>query len=292
MNKQLIINADGFGFTSGVNKGIYESIVNGIVTSISCVVNFPFIKDVSKFRKEFEERSISIGIHFNLSVGKPISPIKKVPSLIDGNTGEFWGDKFAQKCLCGEIKIKDIEEELESQIRVLLDLGIKPSHWDGHQNKHLYPKFFWAATNIAKKYSILAMRTHKRYIFLLTPKNRRLRILDYYINNPKRFISHSYCKALMKFASYYGFKMADRLITPAYADKGKKYLLDTWLALIKYLPKGINEIYCHPGYCDETLVKYAKYIYEREEEVKVLTSRELMDAIIEDDIKLISFKDI
>jgi len=292
MNRKLIINADGFGFTPGVNRGIYKSIVDGVVSSISCVVNFPFIEEISSFKKDFEEKSISIGIHFNLSVGKPVSPISKVSTLIEKDTGEFWGDKFAQKCFLNELRHDEIEKELENQVKVLFDLGIRPTHWDGHQNKHLYPQFFWAAMNVAKKYGIMKMRTHRRYIFLSIPQNRQFRILKYYINNPHRFIAHSYSRVLMKLANYYGFKMADRLITPAYADESRKFLLNTWLALIRYLPKGVNEIYCHPGYPDETLVKYAKYVYEREDEVKVLTSDILKYSIIENKVELISFKEL
>ncbi|MGB9858158.1 MAG: carbohydrate deacetylase [Dictyoglomaceae bacterium] len=289
MGKKIIINADGFGFTPGINKGIIETINNGIVTSTSCVVNFPYIEEVSIIKNEFKK--ISIGIHFNLSVGKPISPPSKVSTLIDEN-GEFWGDLFPRKLLSGKIKYSEMIRELDAQVKVLIDLGVMPTHWDGHQNKHLYFQFFFAAMSVAEKYKIFRMRTHRRYIFLLNPQNRKGRMLKYYITNPHRFVSHSYSRFLMKLAQYRGFKMADRLITPAYADESKKFLLSTWLTLLEYLPDGINEIYCHPGFTDEILKKYAKYVSEREEEVKVLTSHELRRIIIENNIELISFKDI
>ncbi|MGB9862611.1 MAG: carbohydrate deacetylase [Candidatus Saccharicenans sp.] len=288
MGKKLIINADGFGFTPGINKGIIETINNGIVTSTSCVVNFPYIEEVSIIKKEY--KNISIGIHFNLSVGKPVSPPSEVPSLIN-EYGEFLGDVFARKLFLGEIRYNEIVKELEAQIKLLFDLGVMPTHWDGHQNKHLYPQFFCAAMNVAKKYNIFKMRTHRRYIFLLNPQNRQLRILNYYIKNPHRAISHFYSRSLMRLAKYWGFKMADRLISPAYADRSKKCLFSTWSALIEHLPEGTNEIYCHPGYPDEILRRYAKYVSEREE-VKVLTTHEIKYAIEENNIKLISFKDL
>ncbi len=62
--------------------------------------------------------------------------------------------------------------------------------------------------------------------------------------------------------------------------------------MIKYLPVGVNEIYCHPGYVDDTLIKYARYVYEREDEVKILTSDDLKNEIMENNIGLISFKDL
>ena len=89
MKKKLIVNADGFGFTPGVNKGIIESISNGVVKSVSCNVNFPYINEVEKLIKEFP--FLSIGIHLNLSVGKPVSNSSKIHSLLSEN-GEFWGN--------------------------------------------------------------------------------------------------------------------------------------------------------------------------------------------------------
>jgi len=81
MKKRLIVNADGFGFTSGINKGIKETIENGIVTSVSAMANMPYIEEVRMFPLKFEH--VSVGIHFNIVVGKPLSPYDKVRSLIN-----------------------------------------------------------------------------------------------------------------------------------------------------------------------------------------------------------------
>lgn len=164
--KRLIINADGFGFTPGMNKGIYEAIAYGVVTSTSCVVNFPYIEEVSNLASDFPK--ISIGIHFNLSVGKPVTPPESVPTLVN-ERGEFWGVALGRRILSGKIKYKEMKRELENEIKILLERGIQPTHWDGHQDKHLYPPFFFAAMSVAKKYGILRMRTHRRYFLSQSP---------------------------------------------------------------------------------------------------------------------------
>lgn len=287
--KKLIINADGFGFTQGINHGILESIEHGIVTSVSSNVNFDHIKEVKFLIKNFPK--ISIGIHFNINVGKPVSDPKLIPSLLNEND-EFWGNQLTGKFLKGKIKINEIEIELENQIKKLQELGVSISHYDGHQNKHLYPGYFNRALKVAKKYDIKRIRTHNRYLFVNNESNRAKLLFKYYLSNPIRVLSHSYGKLRTLQANLNGIKSAERLITPAYIDNSKKYFSETWINIIENLPAGINEIYCHPGYPDDELRKYASYVDERKLELEILTSGELKEAINKNKIELISFHDI
>ena len=96
MNRKLIINADG------INKGIIESIEKGVVSSISCNVNFPYIQDIEYIVKHYPK--VSIGLHLNLNVGKPVCLPEEVPSLVNGS-GEFWASKFTKKLLLFQINI-------------------------------------------------------------------------------------------------------------------------------------------------------------------------------------------
>jgi len=289
-NRKLIINADGFGFTPGVNKGIMESIERGLVSSISCVVNFPYIKEISKIVKNYSH--LSIGIHLNLSVGKPVSNKKEIPSLVSSSS-EFYGEEFTKRLLIGKIKFKDIIKELEAQVNLLEQLVPYISHFDGHQNKHLYPSFFLAAISVGKKHNIKKMRCHRRHIFVNNVAHRKKLLLNYYTKNPVRVFSHLYGWILTNLTnSIMGIKTADRLISPAYLDNSKKYFLETWVNIMKTLPKGVSEIYCHPGYPDNILRKYAKYVDERELEVEILTSDALKKAILAYEVEVISFDEL
>jgi predicted glycoside hydrolase/deacetylase ChbG (UPF0249 family) len=287
--KRLIINADGLGFSPAVNRGIYEAATKGVVTSISCVANFPSVEEIPKLAKDF--KGVSLGIHFNLSFGRPVSPPEKVPSLVNDD-GEFWGSEFGKRAISGKIRYSEAREELENQLRVLLRLGIYPTHWSGAQDKHLYPPFFFSALYVARKYGILRMRTHRRYLFSIV---KRKYIPIFRLGKLRRVMTHSIMRLLMKIAELRGFKMADRLITPIYSgttDDSGKYLLSVWLTTIQNLPSGTSEIICHPGYVDDILKKYAKYVNEREQEVKILTSEELKKEIMENKIELISFREL
>lgn len=287
--KRLIINADGFGFTPGMNKGIYEAIAYGVVTSTSCVVNFPYIEEVSNLASDFPK--ISIGIHFNLSVGKPVTHPESVPTLVN-ERGEFWGVALGRRILSGKIKYKEMKRELENQIKILLERGIQPTHWDGHQDKHLYPAFFFAAMSVAKKHGILRMRTHRRYFFVPSPARRKSFIIKHFFLRPHRLLTHLSMRLFMKVAKVSGFRMADRLLTPIIMEDSGKYLLETWLSLVRNLPEGTSEIICHPGYVDDVLRKYAKYVQQREQELRVLTSERLKREIENQRVELISFREL
>jgi predicted glycoside hydrolase/deacetylase ChbG (UPF0249 family) len=284
----LIINADGFGFTPGVNRGIRESILQGVVTSTSCVVNFPSIEEIAELS---ELPHISIGIHFNLSVGKPLAPAIKIPTLLNGK-GEFWRELLNKQLMLGRIKKEHIVTELEAQVERLLGLGIRPSHWDGHQHKHLHPLFFVCAAQVAKKYGITHLRSHKRYILLEGPASTRFRRLtSYYATHPHRFLIHTASRFLTRIGEGYGFKTADRLISFGYLGRQRLSDKGTWRAILNSLPPGINEFYCHPAYPDETLRQYALYVDERLQEKDILISEDIRDLIRKNNIKLLSFRD-
>jgi hypothetical protein len=114
----------------------------------------------------------------------------------------------------------------------------------------------------------------------------------YYLRNPQRMLTHSAGTVLAHSAKSNGIAMADRLISPGYADSSHKSHLNSWLQIAQALPDGTNEIYCHPGYPDQALRKYASYVEPRLTEVRVLTSNELKAMFEACHIKLISFNDL
>jgi predicted glycoside hydrolase/deacetylase ChbG (UPF0249 family) len=289
MAKRLIVNADGFGFTPGINKGTAESISQGIVQSVSCVVNFPYINEIKSLIAQFP--FVSAGVHFNLSVGKPVLNQSLIPSLVKDN-GDFWGKELPRRLLLGKVKFSEMVKELDAQAKVLADMGVQITHFDGHQNKHLFPPFFLAALQVAKKWNINKLRCHRRYLFVADVRKRKLALASYYLKNPKQILTHAFARITTLYANIRGFRTADRLISPAYADSTKKYLLQTWMSIMETMPQGTSEIYCHPAYVDDVLKNHATYVYEREDEVKILTSDEVKNAVIKNGIELISFKEL
>lgn len=287
--KYLIINADGLGFTPGVNQGIVRTFEFGLVTSTSCTPNFGHLSEAGEIQRRFP--NVSFGVHFNLSVGPPCASPEKVQSLL-GEDNTFVGAALLGRIIRGEAKIAEMEIELEAQAAILADQGVRISHWDGHQNKHLWPAYFEAGSRVARRFGIGGIRSHRRLLFGRDGPETLSSLMHYYALHPSRIATHLGGWLRTGMAEKRGFCAADRLITPGYTDESHKSQLRFWTTLSRNTPIGVSEVYCHPGYPDDLLRANAKYVEKRAEEVEVLTSVALRDEFTENGIKLINFFDL
>jgi predicted glycoside hydrolase/deacetylase ChbG (UPF0249 family) len=281
--KRLIINADGYGFTPGVTRGIEEAVEGGVVTSISVNSNFEAVWPL----KEFIERNprVSVGVHLNPVAGRPIADPKDVPTLVDEN-GEF----HFQSC---NDNLDELALELGLQIERVQQLVPTVTHIDSHQNRHLWPKFFKVFIAVGKKYGIRRMRTHAHRV-CMEYVNRRMMTVAFYVTHPKRVATHGFARYLMWKARREGMRMCDRMLSVGvWGQKGRKAMLDVWLQVARGCAAGTNEIYCHPGYVDDELRRWARGIIEqREEELKVMTDPRLREEFERNGVERISFHDI
>jgi hypothetical protein len=188
-----------------------------------------------------------------------------------------------------KINLGELELELSNQLKKALDMGINVTHIDSHQNRHLHPFYFRVFLKVGMKFGIKKMRTHNYYLF---SPNGKIKVYKYYFKNPWRFLVHTINGINMAYARGLGFKMANRNLIFTLLEKGAKYILANWIFVLRNLPEGYNEVYFHPAYPDETLLKYASYALERDMERKLLQEPILKEIIEEENIKLISFKEL
>lgn len=288
--KQIIINADGFGFTHGTTRGAIEAAEQGVVSSVSVNSNTDHVWVL----KEFIERNpnISVGVHVNPVAGKPIADPKDVPTLVN-EAGEFHFDQFTPKLQSGHISLDELALELGLQIERVKSLVPVVTHIDSHQNRHLWPKFFSVFLALAGRYKIPRMRTHAHRI-CMEYRNQRLMTAAFYLTHPTRIGTHGFARYEMWKARRQGMRMCNRMLSVgAWGQKGQKAMLDVWLQVARGCPRGTNEIYCHPGYVDDELRRYAKAIVEqREEELKVMKNATLREEFERNGVEIISFHDI
>lgn len=288
MAKRLIVNADGFGFTYGNNRGILECLPAGVVRSVSVNANFPAVQDTAALVGQFP--NVSVGIHLDLSVGPCVSDPKEIPDLVDGS-GQFLTSGFRRKAMKGLIPHEQMVRELSAQVERLTSFSVRLSHWDSHQNQHLYPPFLRAAIEVARRYGIPRMRTHDHHLFAAAPA-RKIRALAHLVTHPKRAAVYAAARWQMIRARRAGMRMADRLITVGLLDGSRKFDRRFWVDLFRFLPQGVSEVYCHPGYPDDTLSAHAVYVQERLEELKVLRDPTLADEAARCGVELISFNEL
>src|SRR6202035_4124974 len=103
--------------------------------------------------------SLGVGVHLNLSDGKPVSPPETVQSLVNAR-GEFAGgpEALLLRIARRNLRLNEVEIEWESQIQKVRNAGIHPTHLDGHKHVHMLPGMFEIALRLAKRNSIAAVR--------------------------------------------------------------------------------------------------------------------------------------
>jgi len=288
--RRLIINADGYGFTAGITRGIEESIAHGVVTSISVNSNFEAVWPLEDFIRQHPH--ISVGVHLNPIVGRPIAEPRDVPTLVTRG-GEFHFEEFTPRLQRGQIDLAELAYELALQIERVQRLVPTVTHLDSHENRHLWPRYFSIFVELARTHGIPRMRTHARQLFTGYP-HPGLTTSAFYFTHPKRVLTHGVARFLMRRARRSGMRMCDRLLTTrGWKSRDSGSLLDAWLRVARGCPPGRNEIFCHPGYVDDDLRLWDRVILERrEEELRALTHPRLRSAFGDSGVDLISFAEI
>jgi chitin disaccharide deacetylase len=134
--RSLIVNADDFGLSEGVNRGIIEAYERGIVTSASLMVLKPAAARAAAYGRE--HLRFGLGLHLDLGEW--------------AYNGEDW-------ILVDRIVPLDdravVAEELERQLRDFRRLvGRDPTHLDSHQHVHLDEPVRSAALEIARRLDV------------------------------------------------------------------------------------------------------------------------------------------
>ena len=159
---KLIVNADDFGYSRGINYGIIDAHKNGVVNSATMMMNMPGVSHAVELAKE--NPSLQVGIHLVLTCGKPL--LNDVPTLTNesGNfksRREFFEDK--------NISLDELEREWTAQIEKFLESGLKPTHFDSHHHVHTVPEFLPVVQKLAQKYNLSTRRISENALQGVTP---------------------------------------------------------------------------------------------------------------------------
>jgi len=137
----LIVNADDFGFTRDVNRGIIEAHRRGILTATTLMANGQAFDDAVALARE--NPSLDVGCHLVLTGSRSLLPPhlaypRKVPALLAA-------------LALRRIRLYD---ELAAQLRRILEAGIRPTHLDTHKHVHLLPPVLEVVARLAEKFHI------------------------------------------------------------------------------------------------------------------------------------------
>ncbi|MCE4049792.1 chitin disaccharide deacetylase [Bacillus sp. Au-Bac7] len=144
---KLLVNADDFGFSRGVNYGILDTHLNGIVNSATMMMNAAGTEHALEIAKATP--SLKVGVHLVLTLGKPLT---SASSLI-GDDGFFKKQKEVYEHP-EEISHEDLEREWTAQIERFLAADLKPSHFDSHHHVHGIKEFYPVIKRLSEKYDV------------------------------------------------------------------------------------------------------------------------------------------
>ena len=139
-NRYLIINADDFGLSPGTNEAIIACYLAGSVSSTTLMVNMTATEEATRLARG--NRGLGVGLHFNLTCGRPLSPPDHIKSLVDSD-GIFYERSVAEKkALSRQFNSDEIFIELSAQWNHMVSSGLIPTHLDSHQHIHTFPIAF------------------------------------------------------------------------------------------------------------------------------------------------------
>ena len=277
---RLIVNADDFGLSEAINDGIVEAHRNGIVTCASLIVNAPAFAHAVAAAKA--NPGLDLGVHLTLTELGPLCAPQAVPTLL-GADGRFATHAlaFAARYLRGAVRMDEVRQELDAQIRRALAAGLAISHLDSHQHVHVLPGIARIVAELAGVHGIRAVRypRERLQVYMLERGVRQLRRLTEQAGlnlacafSPLRRLRHP--------DRFVGFHCGGRLSEGRLA------------AVLHHLPgRGTFELMCHPAQA-ESGGPQAQWGYDGAAERAALTSARIREVLRERRIALVGYRDL
>jgi len=245
MPVRLIINADDFGLTRGVNRAIAELHDAGAVTSATLMANGAAFEDAVTLARA--RPSLGVGCHIVLVDGTPVSAPETIPTLLGPDHRTFrnsLGD-FALGVLRGSISQDEIQREALAQIQKLRRAGLKLTHVDTHKHTHLLSRVARPIILALEQSGIHCIRNpfEPRWAAALSGSIRRSLFVRAFEPGRRRF------EASPAIAAH-------RILTArgTIGISATGHLNSTTLnAMLRSIPDGTWELVCHPGYNDPDL---------------------------------------
>jgi len=265
--KQLVVNADDFGFTPDVNQGIVEAHCRGILTATTLMANGDAFDDALRLSRQTP--TLDIGAHLVLIGGT---------SLVSGRPYPVTVPQLVSALVRKEVRPYD---ELRAQVRRILDAGIRPTHFDTHKHTHLAPPVLDAVARLAEEFGVGWVR--RPFDFPLNalrggvPRLKRLTsdALGVMRSRFHRVLEKHGCRTTDHFA---GFQITGRFRTAELVQ------------LMDAIPDGSTELMCHPGKCGTALRTARTRLKEsREHELEALVSPEVRAALERHNIELVTY---
>jgi hopanoid biosynthesis associated protein HpnK len=244
---RLILNADDFGLTAGVNRAIVELHRAGVLTSASLMARAAATDEAIDLARCTP--SLGVGCHVVLVDGEPVLGTQNLLTLADPRTGRFYPTLgiFLKLLFTGRIHSSEIEAETAAQIALLQSRGLSLTHIDTHKHAHIFPAVLRPVLRAARAAGIRAVRNPFEPAW-----SRRVTHGAPWLRHVQVGLLQLLERAFRRIVGEEGFTTTDGAIGILATGT-----LDatTVRSLLRNLPAGTWELVTHPGYNDTDLAQ-------------------------------------
>jgi predicted glycoside hydrolase/deacetylase ChbG (UPF0249 family) len=283
---RLIVNADDLGLERSITQAILEAHDRGIVTSASLMTNMPGAADAAQ-RARSRPR-LGIGVHLNLSEGRPISAAP-IASLVD-ERGTFLGKRLlGERFQRGEVALEDVEQELRAQVARAVALGIRPTHLDGHHGIHRVGRVQEIVVRLAREFGVPAIRSHFGYAraALGAAIGDRTRCVLRNLLDLKDIASAWQGRNRLRRG---GVQTGDGQLWRMRVYPSPSGRKPEFLARLAHLPAGSWEMVVHPGYAETAVPTGFERV--RKNDLDLVTDPDVISSVASRKVELISYREL
>jgi predicted glycoside hydrolase/deacetylase ChbG (UPF0249 family) len=257
--KRLIVNADDFGMTPSISRGIVEGHRNGIVTSTSVMITCPGAVEDSRVALR-EDPNLGLGLHLVLAGEglRPVSPPSLIPTLVREDGTFLLRQEWLARRDADTLDPADIEREMAAQLAYFsAQLGTEPDHLDSHFHiTYQHPAALRMMSVLAQKHTL-----------------------------PIRHVGDAFPGAIDTLTSYGPLPTMPDYFEARFWDTNATASL--LLEILPQLPPGTTELMCHPGYASDPMPD--PYTTERDCELAALTDPQVRAITAREGIELVNF---
>ncbi|MFS0657089.1 ChbG/HpnK family deacetylase [Bacillus sp. 179-C3.3 HS] len=255
---RLIINADDFGLTESVSRGIIKGMKEGIVTDTTMLTNTRHFDRSIEMAKEAGIEAM--GVHLNLTLLKPLLESGKVTSIVDHN-----GDFYRKPSLIPSLFHKEeVRAELRAQIEKFLSSGLTLTHIDTHHGFSIvHADMLQIIIELAKEYRV--------------PMRKDVALTEDLLM--KQQLEES------------GVETTDDLYTDFSSPIVQESAVLDVIARYQQTDATV-EIPCHPGFVDEELRGLSSLNDAREKDLSLFLNQKWFDYLKEHGVELISYSQL
>jgi hopanoid biosynthesis associated protein HpnK len=266
--KRLIVNADDFGLTRGVNRAIAACHERGIVTSATLMATGACLDEAVALASRMP--NLSVGCHVVLVDGEPVCPPSEVRSLLAPGTGRFYHSigEVLQAVARGRFRAEEVEAEAEAQLARLADAKFAISHVDSHKHTHMFPSILRPLLRAARAHGVAAVRNPFEAPGAVSWRQAcgsRTVLIRKVETMALRGLLRARWTRAVRDAEFTTTDGCLGVVTTGVLDEARLR------AMLRRMPPGTWELVCHPGYndCDLAAVR-TKLRASREVEMRAL----------------------